>query len=127
MLHTGHAEAILQTSERASASFFNVSVARDMVGWDARMAYSRCGQIKLLYKGRINVRRNGREGPRQIKQHLSGFIGSAVDIILSYEPAFKISPRSLVVENILIAWVSGVLWTGGRKRYQWGIVRCWWG
>ncbi len=43
-------------------------------------------RINVLYRGRKNIGGKGCEGSFQVKQHPTGFIGSADDIIFSTEP-----------------------------------------
>ncbi len=78
-----HAEALSPTSELAFAPF-SMSL-RPGIGWVARITYSRCGRIKIVYEGQ-KTGGMGRGGSSQVRQHPVGFIGSADVVIFSTVP-----------------------------------------
>ncbi len=51
-----------------------------------------------------------REEAFWIKQHPTGFIGSADDITFSIGKVFKTIPRSFMLEISGVPWVLGSLW-----------------
>ncbi len=69
------------------------------------------GRKNIWYKEK-NYRGKDREGSFQIKQHPTGFIGSADDIIFSTEPGVQNSSQVFVVETFADVWAWGKLLEG---------------
>ncbi len=85
LLHVGHVEALSRTSERASAPF--PMPLRRGVGWNSCLtSIFKMWPEKDFVQEAKNTGGKGREGSFQVKQHPTGFIGSANDIIFSTEP-----------------------------------------
>ncbi len=94
------------TNFRASfCRFSNASVSRDRMGWDAWIAYSRCGRQSILYQSRnILGVRAAWDGFSILRALLAALttLSSALSLVL------KIIPRSLVVEILGIVWAWGL-------------------
>ncbi len=92
-------------------TYFNACASRDRIGWVAWIAYSNFGRIKPLQSGE-NAGCKGREGSFQIKQHPTGFIDSADDIIFSIEHSALDNSQDFIGGNFWDCLDVGKLWDG---------------